>query len=161
MSYWKPVIILIAALLFLIVAALMFNARPSVGDPSSMQPIAGQNSIARFVDLGSFLINLDSDEGSKYLKTTVALKLGKSGRKDNVEASIPEIRHHVNLEMQSMTVSELSTYEGKLKLAEKIREQAENIVGSPNKSSPQSSASPANKNSVIADVMFTSFIIQH
>ncbi|HZW25922.1 MAG TPA: flagellar basal body-associated FliL family protein [Gallionella sp.] len=165
MSYWKPVVMLIAALLLLIVAALTVNYMRPVGDGADTQSShVGKGAVTEgnsgFVSLGEFLVNLDSDEESHYLKTSISLKLDKSGYDKDVEARLPEMRHHVNLVLQSRTADELSTGEGKSRLAEAIKEHAEYVMGF-RKTLPDSDAAGAPiKISAISEVLFTSFIIQ-
>jgi len=163
MSYWKPVVMLIAALLLLIVAALTINyMRPTDGIDTQSSYVgkgATMEGNSGFVSLGEFLVNLNSDEESHYLKTSISLKLDKSGYYKDVEARIPEMRHHVNLVLQSQTADELSTGEGKLRLAEAIKGHAEYVMGF-RKTLPDSDAAGAPiKISAISDVLFTAFII--
>lgn len=164
MSYWKPVVMLIAALLLLIAAALTINYMRPI-DRADSQGAYDENGATTegksgFVSLGEFLVNLNSDEESHYLKTSISLKLDKSGYGKDVEARLPEMRHHVNLVLQSRTADELSTGEGKSRLAEAIKEHAEYVMGF-RKTLPDSDAAGAPiKISAISEVLFTSFIIQ-
>lgn len=158
MSYWKPVTILISATLLLIVAALTINSGHTIGTSTGMQDNPPSESAPRFVNLGEFLINLNGENGQQYLKTSISLKLGEAAHEDEVEASIPEIRHHVNLVLQDLPASELYTNEGKLKLSEQIKQHAEHVMGF-RPATPD--AGQANtKISAVSDVLFTSFIIQ-
>lgn len=158
MSNWKSAAMLIAVLLLLIVAALTINYMRPVGDWQKKGAIVENNS--RFVSLGEFLVNLSDGEESRYLKTSISLKMNKSGYNKDVEARLPEMRHHVNLVLQSRTADELSTGEGKSRLAEAIKEHAEYVMGF-RKTLPDSDAAGAPiKISAISEVLFTSFIIQ-
>lgn len=158
MPYWKPVAILIAVLLLLVVAALSGYQPGEAGIfDRNKQSSEGK---PKFVNLGEFLINLNGDDGKQYLKTSIALKLDKSGKTTEVEASIPEIRHHVNMVLQSLTADELATNEGKLKLAETIKEHAEYVTGFRKTLPAEGGVKVPIKASDISDVLFTSFIIQ-
>lgn len=162
MSYWKPAVILVAILLSLVFTALTVNPIRPAGDKSGKTKTSGNATAAgepRYVELGEFLINLNSDYGNQYVKTSIALKLARSGSSPEIEARIPEIRHHVNLVLQSQNASELSTREGKLKLADAIREHTEFVMGLRKTSPAEGVAGRPIKNSAIADVLFTAFII--
>jgi flagellar FliL protein len=161
MSYWKPAAILVAIVSLLIFTALTISPTLTAGDPPAKtggSDLPGGGS--KYVDLGEFLVNLDGDYGSQYVKTSVSLKLGQSGAVMGVDAKIPEIRHHVNLALQDQTVDELSTLEGKLRLAEAIRERVEYVVGQRKTLSAKGVAVQPLKISAISDVLFTSFIIR-
>lgn len=160
MSYWKPAVIIVAILSLLLFSALTINPITQTGEKSGKtvsdsSPEAG----AKYVDLGEFLINLDSDYGSQYVKTSISLKLDKSGAPLAVGARVPEIRHHVNLVLQSQSAAELSTYEGKLKLADAIREHVEYVMGQRKTLPAEGVAAQPIKLSAVSDVLFTSFII--
>lgn len=163
MSYWKPAAILVAVVLLLIFTALTINPAAPAGkrpwestDSNSLSP----EEKSKYVDLGEFLVNLDGEYGSQYVKTSISLKLGQSGVAPTVEAKIPEIRHHVNMVFQSQTVDELSTYEGKLKFADAIREHVEYVMGQRKTLSAEGSVAQPIKLSAVSDVLFTSFIIR-
>jgi flagellar FliL protein len=163
MTYWKPAAILVAIVSLLIFTALTINLTPRPGDPpwskadSDSLPPEGKS---KYVDLGEFLINLDGDYGSQYVKTSISLKLGQSGAAMGVDARVPEIRHHVNLALQDQTVAELLTLEGKSRLAEAIRERVEYVIGQRKALSAEGVAVQPLKISAISDVLFTSFIIR-
>lgn len=160
MSYWKPAVILIAILLSLIFTALTVNPVRPAGDKSGKTKTPGNaTGESRYIDLGEFLINLNGDHGNQYVKTSIALKLAQSGSPLQIEARIPEIRHHVNLVLQSQNARELFTREGKLKLADAIREHAEYVMGLRKTSPAEGVAGRPIKNSAISDVLFTAFII--
>lgn len=161
MSYWKPAALLVAIVLLLIFTALTINPTLTAGDPPAKTGASGApGGGAKYVDLGEFLINLDGDYGSQYVKTSISLKLGQSGAAMGVDAKVPEIRHHVNLALQDRTVAELLTLEGKSRLAEAIRERVEYVIGQRKALSAEGVAVQPLKISAISDVLFTSFIIR-
>lgn len=161
MSYWKPVAILFAIVSLLIFTALTINFILPSGDRSRTRTASDSPSEVRskYVDLGEFLINLDSEYGSQYVKTSISLKLDKSGAPLELEARVPEIRHHVNLVLQSQTAAELSTHEGKLKLADAIRKHVEYVMGLRKTLPAEGVAAKPIKLGAVSDVLFTSFII--
>jgi len=143
-----------------------------------------------YVQLGTFTANLIHEEGDRYLQVAIELKITRPELKEKIKATNPEILHRVNMLLQSKRPSELASFDGKQKLAEQIKAQVEYVLGlrktppaitdsdaTPNKeehtaqtvpteaqSSPTetpaaATETPASK-SGIADVLFTSFIIQ-
>lgn len=159
MAYWKTIVILISAFLLLAVAALLYL--PQLNHKTPDQLDAGANPDTsdekpEFAPLGEFLINLNGEGRPQFLKTSISLKLARSGYLESIEANLPEIRHHVNMLLQTLTATELSTHEGKQLLAEQIKEHTERVMGY-----RKSTSATGMKKSIIADVLFTSFIIQH
>lgn len=123
----------------------------------------------KYVDLGTFTANLVREESDQYLQVAISLKLTRPELEERVKNSSPEIMHRVNMLLQSKRPSELLTYEDKVKLAEQIKQQVEYVLHlrkvAPVISSDQVEAAPAPAEtkagkSGIAEVLFTSFIIQ-
>jgi flagellar FliL protein len=133
-----------------------------------------------YVQLGTFTANLIHEEGDRYLQVAIDLKITKPELAEKIKATNPEILHRINMLLQSKRPSELASFEGKQKLAEQIKAQVEYVLGlrktppaiadadaTPDKEAPAAQSSPdaaptgthAGK-SGIADVLFTSFIIQ-
>lgn len=121
---------------------------------------------AKYVDLGTFTANLVREDVDQYLQVAITLKLTRPELEDKVKNSSPEIMHRVNMLLQSKRASELVTYEDKMKLGRQIKEQVEYVLGSRKKppliSSDQAEAAQTEvvKRSGVAEVLFTSFIIQ-
>lgn len=121
---------------------------------------------AKYVDLGTFTANLVREDVDQYLQVAITLKLTRPELEDKVKNSSPEIMHRVNMLLQSKRASELVTYEDKMKLGRQIKEQVEYVLGSRKKppliSSDQTEAAQTEvvKRSGVAEVLFTSFIIQ-
>lgn len=134
----------------------------------------------KFVELGTFTANLIHEEGDRYLQVAISLKLTKPELEEKIKAHNPEILHRVNMLLQSKRPSELATVEGKEKLAGDIKAQVEYVMGfrktapvigaaqpeaaqeaseQTAHSAPAITATHASKNG-IADVLFTSFIVQ-
>lgn len=120
-----------------------------------------------YVDLGTFTANLVREESDQYLQVAISLKLTRPELEERVKASSPEIMHRVNMLLQSKRPSELITYEDKTRLAMQIKEQIEYVLRlrktAPVISSDKVEAEPvetSTKKSGIAEVLFTSFIVQ-
>lgn len=123
-------------------------------------------SPAKYVDLGTFTANLVREDADQYLQVAITLKLTRPELEEKVKATSPEIMHRVNLLLQSKRASELVTYEDKAKLGRQIKEQVEYVLRlrktAPIISSDRSEEASTEvvKRSGVAEVLFTSFIIQ-
>ena len=177
----KTLIIAIIAVVVLLligggVAAYLLVVKPAHTEDAADAGKGGKNAEeetrektpAKFVELGTFTANLVREEGDQYLQAGISLKLSKPDLEDRIKANSPEILHRVNMVLQSKRPSEINTYEGKMKLAGQIKEQVEYVLGmrkvapaigdEPAQSAPAERAEPVR--SGIAEVLFTSFIIQ-
>ncbi|MDO8465991.1 MAG: flagellar basal body-associated FliL family protein [Gallionella sp.] len=121
---------------------------------------------AKYVDLGTFTANLVREDGDQYLQVAITLKLTRPDLEEKVKTSSPEIMHRVNMLLQSKRASELVTYEDKTRLGRQIKEQVEYVLrlrkNAPVISSDRADEASAEvvKRSGVAEVLFTSFIIQ-
>lgn len=121
---------------------------------------------AKYVDLGTFTANLVREDADQYLQVAITLKLTRPELEEKVKSTSPEIMHRVNLLLQSKRASELVTYEDKAKLGKQIKEQVEYVLRlrktAPIISSDRSEETSTEvvKRSGVAEVLFTSFIIQ-
>ncbi len=121
---------------------------------------------AKYVDLGTFTANLVREDVDQYLQVAITLKLTRPELEEKVKSTSPEIMHRVNLLLQSKRASELVTYEDKAKLGRQIKEQVEYVLRlrktAPIISSDRSEEASTEvvKRSGVAEVLFTSFIIQ-
>lgn len=167
----KKLIIAIVAVVLLLgggAAALLLlqpahTPKLEVGEKESVAP-----KQVSYVELGTFTANLIHEEGDRYLQAAISLKITKPELTEKIKASNPEILHRVNMLLQSKRPSELSSFEGKQKLADQIKAQVEYVLGL-RKAAPIISeqggdeAAPADAYVIrtdIAEVLFTSFIIQ-
>lgn len=83
-----------------------------------------------FIPLEAFTVNLQHEESSdQYLQVTLALKVLDPALTETIKAVLPEIRSKLNLLLSSKRASELSTVEGKKKLAEDIVTEANSVLG--------------------------------
>ena len=100
-----------------------------------------------FERLESFTVNL-AGEGDHYLQVEISLKISDVKIGEDIKLYMPEIRDRVLRLLSSKHAEELSTPEGKAKLSEEIRVQA---------NKPLNLQSP---NEGVLGVFFTSFVIQ-
>lgn len=125
-----------------------------------------------YVQLGTFTANLIHEEGDRYLQVAIDLKITRPELAEKIKATNPEILHRINMLLQSKRPSELASFDGKQKLAEQIKGQVEYVLGlrkaaptitdseAPGDGIPAAPAETQTGNNGIADVLFTSFIIQ-
>ncbi|WP_435628394.1 flagellar basal body-associated FliL family protein [Candidatus Ferrigenium straubiae] len=167
----KKLILFIVAVVLLAgggaAAFLLLNPEPAPKRGGAASAESARAEIPpKFVDLGQFTANLMREEDDRYLQIAISLKITKPELEEKIKESKPEILHRVNMLLQSKRPSELATFDGKERLAQQIRAQVEYVVGL-RKTAPaistEQEASPVEPNvgrNGIADVLFTSFIIQ-
>lgn len=128
----------------------------------------------KFVEIGTFTANLMQEEGDRYLQVAITLKLSKPELEEKLKANNPEVLHRINMLLQSKRPSELATVVGKEKLANDIKAQVEYVMGlrktAPvvratqpaveGEEAPSEHAETSHSKKGIAEVLFTSFIIQ-
>lgn len=172
----KKMLIIIAAVVLLIgggataLLLLQSPAHPTKKDAAATEKAEAEAHAKhppKFVEVGTFTANLVHEDGDRYLQVGISLKITKPELEDRIKASNPEILHRVNMVLQSKRPSELVTIEGKNKLAQQIKGQVEYVLGlrkaAPIITSEQAETQPtetSNIQSDIAEVLFTSFIIQ-
>ena len=91
-----------------------------------------------------FIVNLMSDTGGKYLKTTVSLELSDPKLTHEVESKKDRIRDYILGILSSKTVEEISTAKGKDDLKSEITEKINGNL----------------KDGEVRNVYFTDFVIQ-
>lgn len=171
----KKLIIIVVALVLLLavgaVAALLL-LKPAHPTGTENTDAAGKTEItetpaepAKFIDLGTFTTNLSPEEGDRFIQVSISLKISRAELETMVTASTPEIKHRVNMLLQSKLPSELATAEGKNRLAAQIKVQIQYVLGlrktAPLIGSAQMDAPTDPKvKGGLDEVLFTSFIIQ-
>jgi flagellar FliL protein len=123
----------------------------------------------KYIPLGTFTANLIREESDRYLQVAISIKITNPELEEKIKSSNPEILHHVNMLLQSKGPTELSTFEGKRKLAEDIKILIERVLGFNTPAPAAHPAQPASSpmaleprkvNTGVDEVLFTSFIIQ-
>lgn len=145
----KLLIILIAVLVVAIILGCAggwyyFSSRSAHEET----PAKVKSVIPLFVALENFTVNLQPDSGEHFLQIGITLQVTAQEEADSIKLNMPQIRSRLLLLLSSKKASEISTTEGKNKLAQEIVEQV-NMPFTP-KSAPQS----------ISNVFFTSLVIQ-
>ncbi|OGS99370.1 MAG: hypothetical protein A3K04_03960 [Gallionellales bacterium RBG_16_56_9] len=171
-------------------AFLLMKPSPPANEAEAVAEETLPDVPSTYVQLGTFTANLIHEEGDRYLQVAIELKITKPELAGKIKATNPEILHRVNMLLQSKRPSELASFDGKQKLAEQIKGQVEYVLGlrktapaivdtdaTPDKEEhavqaapTEAQSSPAETQAVpdetqagksgIADVLFTSFIIQ-
>ncbi len=177
----KLIIIIAAVVVFLIAAggAAVFLMKGN--GTHSDAPKAEVVQEPRFVPLEAFTVNLQHEEADQYLQINITLKVLEPEVEEKIKAVLPEIRSKLNMLLSSKRPSELSTVEGKKKLATEIEVETNNVLGIHNAAAPAAAVAATSAVAVapaepaaeaahpapagaekkgVVDVLFTSFIIQ-
>lgn len=101
-----------------------------------------------FSALDSFVVNLQPEMGEQYLQVTMTLQLAAQEQADQIKTYMPMIRSRLLALLSSKRPSELTSTEGKNKLAE-------DIIATLNE--PFASGAPSLG---VTSVFFTAFVIQ-
>jgi flagellar FliL protein len=101
-----------------------------------------------FAQMDPFTVNLQADGGEQFLQTAFTLQVGSQADVDAIKLYLPQVRSRVLLLLSSKRGAEISTVEGKKKLAEEIIAQLKQPFSG--------GAQPLN----VSDVFFTAFVIQ-
>jgi len=94
--------------------------------------------------LDTFTVNLKSDAGRRYLKTTMSLELDNSKLSLELDAKSPVIRDRVIRILTSKTLEEISSKRGKQKVSDQIMDTLNAMIS----------------DGTIQGIYFTEFVIQ-
>lgn len=152
----KLIIIAMVVLMLLIVMAgaayyfLVLKAAPrAAATPQQQQAQVVDNSQPPvYFALDPFTVNLQSDDGERYLHIGLTLQLSDPKASDTLKEHMPEIRSRILLLLSNKHPSDLATPEGKTALISEIKAQIEE---------PFSPGGPRNQ---VNDVLFTDFVVQ-
>ncbi|HZW14170.1 MAG TPA: flagellar basal body-associated protein FliL [Noviherbaspirillum sp.] len=119
------------------------NQKAEPGKPKEVAPAPPV-----FVTLEPFTVNLQSDDGERYLQVAFTLQVASQEQVDLIKLYMPLLRSRLLMLLASKKASDLSTDEGKRKLQEDIMAQAKLPFA------------PKGKPQEVNAVFFTSFVIQ-
>jgi flagellar FliL protein len=105
-----------------------------------------------YVALDAFTVNLVPENGDQFLQLIISIEVSDLHMGDKVKSYTPKLRNNVMMLLSGKKASELITREGKVTLANEIRDLINQIL------EPGSKAPPAE--APVKEVLFTSFIIQ-
>ncbi|MDX9814539.1 MAG: flagellar basal body-associated protein FliL [Sulfurimonadaceae bacterium] len=94
--------------------------RQRVPQASSYEDNRKLSQIGILFPLDTFTVNLKSDSGKRYLKTTISLELEGKELAMELNDKNPVIRDRIIRILSSKTVEEISSSKGKLKVSEQI-----------------------------------------
>lgn len=101
-----------------------------------------------FVPLEPFVVNLQSDDGDKYLQVSMTLQAENDETAELIKKNLPQVRSRLLLLLSSKDASEILTKEGKETLIEEIVEQSKQPF------------TPKGEPQKVSSVFFTSFVVQ-
>ncbi|MBV8604966.1 MAG: flagellar basal body-associated FliL family protein [Pelomonas sp.] len=149
------------------------KAEDAGGDdtPAATQPKKKSGEPPVFVPLDPFTVNLADKEVDRFAQIGVTLQVTDAHAGDDIKAYLPAIRSNVLVLLSHKTSADLLSVEGKEKLAEEVKHQANIAMGIEDDFDEEAAASdaapPAKKKkkkhaseSPIAQVLFSSFIVQ-
>jgi flagellar FliL protein len=110
-----------------------------------------------FITMEPFTVNLIPETGDQYLQVVLALEIVDAHAEADLKLRMPKIRNNITLLLSSKKASELMPKEGKEKLAEGLKDEINSVI-EPSESGKK--GVPADSNSPVKSVLFTSFIIQ-
>lgn len=102
------------------------------------------SQIGTLYPLDAFTVNLKSDSGRRYLKTTISLELSGKELSLELDSKTPVIRDRVIRILTSKTLEEISSKKGKQKISEQIMDTLNSMIG----------------DGSIQGIYFTEFVIQ-
>lgn len=121
-------------------------------------PAAAAPQQPKYIPLGEkFTVNLQQEEGDRYLQVGITLKILDAKLEETMKATMPEIRSKLLLLLSSKKPSELASSEGKQRLVQQVIAEVDAILGM---DTAPVAAPAAAKTSGVVDVLFTDFIIQ-
>ncbi|MDP1651777.1 MAG: flagellar basal body-associated FliL family protein [Rhodocyclaceae bacterium] len=81
-----------------------------------------------FVPLDAFTVNLSTEQGDQYLQVAATLKVLDQFAADAAKQYMPEVRHKMLVLLSTKKALEITTGEGRERLAEEIRQTANNVL---------------------------------
>lgn len=147
----KKLIIIIVAAVLLIgggVAAWLMMGDKSDESAEGEQKEEVVVSDPVFVELDTFTVNLNPEEGDKFLQIDITLNATSSDEADILAAQMPQVRNRVLMILTSKLPSEISDMEGKTMLGEELVEH----INEP--------YSEGGEPLTVSEAFFTSFVIQ-
>lgn len=173
----KLLLIIVAVVLVLViglgVGAVLLLKQPAehaddeeevteVEKPKKSAKKKGEELPPVYVPLDPFTVNLIPETGDQYLQVAVSVECVDPAAEAQLKSRMPKIRNGITLLLSGKKASELTSREGKEKLAEEIKESINAVFApeeapAPKKGKKQAAEEPEGP---VKEVLFTSFIIQ-
>ena len=149
----KKLIIIIAAVVLLLgggVAAWLLTSggHAEEGEHPAEEKHAAETKVPVFVKLDTFTVNLNPEEGDKYLQVDITLSASEKADEEMLTQYMPQVRNRVLMILTSKLASEISDMEGKTALGEELTES----INEPYSEGAQPLT--------VKETFFTSFVIQ-
>jgi flagellar FliL protein len=108
--------------------AWFFMFRDKGGEAATQQakPLPPKPPV--FVPLDAFTVNLTSEGNEQYLQVAATLKVLDQAAADSVKQYIPELRHKTLVLLATKRPAEITSGEGRERLAEEMRQTANNVL---------------------------------
>jgi flagellar protein FliL len=115
-----------------------------------------------YVALDAFTVNLVPETGDQYLQVALSVECLDPVAEAQLKTRMPKIRNGITLLLSGKKASELTTREGKEKLAEEIKESINAVFAPEDAPAPKKGKKQAadEAEGPVKEVLFTSFIIQ-
>lgn len=166
----KKLLIIVAAILLLVVAGggaafMLLKKDVNADDEEAADETThvqkkkkdGKEQPPVFVSLEPFTVNLVPETGDQYLQVGLSIELEEAAAEASLKAQMPKIRNNITLMLSSKKASELLPKEGKVHLAENLRDEINAVIEPPKKNKKGETVSTVGP---VKSVLFTSFIIQ-
>lgn len=118
------------------------------GKPAGAEHKSAKAEPPEYVPIESFTVNLQPETGEQYLQIAFTLQVQNQKQGEEIKANMAKVRSRVLLLLSGKKASEISSVEGKQKLAREITAAIKQPFV--DKGEPQQ----------VSDVLFTAFIIQ-
>jgi len=147
------IVIIVLLLVLLVVGGLVAYFLLSGGDEEEQvepQKVEKKKKVSNMTEIGpiypldGFIVNLLSNNSSRYLKCKIDLELDAPELQEEVDKKLPAIRDLIIRILSSKTVEEIQTSKGKEKLKEEIKRKINEFLTT----------------GEIRNVYFTEFVIQ-
>ena len=106
----------------------VFKDKGGDGDTAQQQVRTQPPKPPVFVPLDAFTVNLSAEQGDQYLQVAATLKVLDQPAADIAKQYMPEVRHRTLILLSSKKAAEVASTEGRERLAEEIRQTANNIL---------------------------------
>ena len=132
---------------FFIMWNKMSSALPQPGtEMANSEEVINAQSIGPIFSLGTFIVNLSDNGGSRYLRVSIDIELSKEELKEDIEKRLSQIRDNILMIIPSKTFSDLNSSEGKTILRNQILLGINEILN--------------NDGDGVVNIYFTEFVIQ-
>ncbi len=145
----KMIVIILAAVIASSAAAggaVWFMGRSGKSAPA--KEVEVKSAPAIFVPLEPFTVNLQTENADQFLQTTIQLQVGDLASVEIFKSNLAIVRNRILILLSSKKASEISSAEGKQKLADEVVE----LMKQP--------FTPKGKPQDVTNALFTAFIIQ-